>query len=302
MGPKSKNAGDGLLRRRAFCRAGGRTAIDGHNVRPDRYAAEMFDWWRRLSRAEVLAEPFPEAFRALIRAGVPLASVLTEAETTKLEALVRVFVSEKNFEAAGGLELTDEMRVVIAARACLLVLQRVALDSPLYSDLASIVIYPSTYRSHERKRDGYLVVEGDEARLGESWQRGVVVLSWDAVRAGGPNSADGHDVVLHEFAHQLDAEDGVMDGTPELDGSERYSAWSRIAGEEYAELRHAVERHKKTSIDPYGATNGPEFFAVLVEAFFEKPAQLAAKHAALYAELSAFFGFDPAARLREPSG
>ncbi len=259
----------------------------------------MFDWWRRLDRAQVLAEPFPEAYRALIRARVPLAEYLTGEERSKLEALVRVFVSEKNFEGAGGLELTDEMRVVIAARACLLLLHRVELDSPLYPDLASIVIYPSTYRSHERKRDGYLVVEGDEARLGESWMRGVVVLAWDSVLAGGANPSDGHDVVLHEFAHQLDAEDGVMDGTPELDNGARYSAWSRVLGEEYAELRAAVEHHQKTNIDPYGATNGPEFFAVVVEAFFEKPLQLESKHAELYAELAAFFRFDPAARLRQ---
>jgi Mlc titration factor MtfA (ptsG expression regulator) len=258
----------------------------------------MFDWWRRLNRAQVLAEAFPEAYRALLLAKVPLARYLTDEEQSKLEALVRVFVSEKNFEGAGGLTVTDEMRVVVAARACLLLLHRVELYSPLYPDLASIVIYPSAYQSHERKRDGYLVVEEDEARLGESWVRGVVVLAWDSVVAGGANSADGHDVVLHEFAHQLDAEDGVMDGTPELDNSERYSAWSRVAGEEYAELRAAVERHQKTSIDAYGATNGPEFFAVLVEAFFEKPTQLEAKHAELYAELSAFFRFDPAARLR----
>lgn len=260
----------------------------------------MFDWWRRLSRAEVLAEPFPEAFRALIRARVPLARELTPEEQSKLEALVRVFLSEKHFEAAGGLELTDEMRVVIAARACLLLLHRVHTDSPIYPELASIIVYPSAYRSPQRRREGYVVIEGDEARLGESWQRGVVVLAWDSVLAGGANSADGHDVVLHEFAHQLDAEDGVMDGTPELDNAERYSAWSRVAGQEYAELREAVERHRKTNIDPYGASNGPEFFAVLVEAFFEKPVQLARQHPELYAELSAFFRFDPAARLRSP--
>ena len=234
-----------------------------------------------------------------MQARVPLARYLTDEERSKLEALVRVFISEKNFEGAAGLELTDEMRVVIAARACLLLLHRVELDSPLYPDLASIIIYPSTYRSHERKRDGYLVVEGDEARLGESWLRGVVVLAWDVVLAGGDNSAAGHDVVLHEFAHQLDAEDGVMDGTPELGDSERYSTWSRVLGEEYAELRDAVLRHQKTNIDPYGATNGPEFFAVVVEAFFERPRQLEGKHAELYAELAAFFHFDPAARLRE---
>jgi Mlc titration factor MtfA (ptsG expression regulator) len=257
----------------------------------------MFDWWRRLTRAQVLAEPFPEAFRELIAGGVPLVRSLDAAELDKLEALVRVFLSEKSFEGAGGLELTDEMRVVIAARACLLVLHRIELDGPLYSDLSSVVVYPSTYRNREQRREGYVVIEGDEARLGESWQRGVVVLSWDAVLAGGASSADGHDVVLHEFAHQLDAEDGIMDGTPELDGRERYSAWSRIASEEYEALREAVARHGKSDIDAYGATNGPEFFAVLVEAFFERPKRLRAKHPELYAELSAFFRFDPAERV-----
>ncbi|MEP7052372.1 MAG: M90 family metallopeptidase [Pseudomonadota bacterium] len=256
----------------------------------------MFDWWRRLSRAQVLAEPFPEAFRALIAARVPLARQLTAEERSKLEALVRVFLSEKQFEGAGGLELSDEMRVVIAARACLLLLHRVETDSAIYPELASIIVYPSAYRSPQRKREGYVVIEGDEARLGESWQRGVVVLAWDSVLADG---ADGHDVVLHEFAHQLDAEDGVMDGTPELDNAERYSAWSRVAGEEYAELRDAVERHHRTNIDPYGASNGPEFFAVVVEAFFEKPVQLAHQHPELYAELRLFFRFDPAARLAQ---
>ena len=160
-------------------------------------------------------------------------------------------------------------------------------------------MYPSTYRNREQRREGYVVVEGDEARLGESWLRGVVVLSWDAVLAGGANSVDGHDVVLHEFAHQLDAEDGVMDGTPELDGSERYSAWSRVASDEYEALREATQRHRKTDIDGYGATNGPEFFAVIVEAFFERPVKLHRRHPELYAELSAFFHFDPAARVRE---
>jgi Mlc titration factor MtfA (ptsG expression regulator) len=126
-----------------------------------------------------------------------------------------------------------------------------------------------------------------------------VVLSWDAVSAGSASPNDGHDVVLHEFAHQLDAEDGAMDGTPELDDLERYSVWSRVAGDEYAALLDDLEHHRKTSIDAYGATNAPEFFAVVVEQFFEKPLQLARKHPELYAELARFFRFDPAERSRK---
>jgi Mlc titration factor MtfA (ptsG expression regulator) len=261
--------------------------------------ARMFDWWRRLSRAEVIAEPFPPQFRELLRRRLPRAELLTEAELSKLEALVRIFNSEKTFEGAGGLEVDEEMRVVVAARACLLLLWRVELDSPLYADLETVIIYPSTYKAKAQRREGYVVIDDEQARLGESWQRGVVVLSWAAVSSGAANSRDGHDVVLHEFAHQLDAQDGAMDGTPELDDRERYAVWSRVAGAEYAELVEAVEQHRKTSIDAYGATNAPEFFAVVVEQFFEQPQSLERRHPELYRELATFFRFDPAARLRE---
>jgi Mlc titration factor MtfA (ptsG expression regulator) len=259
----------------------------------------MFDWWRRLSRADVIAEPFPPSFHELLLRRVPCAKLLSAAELEKLEALVRIFNSEKSFEGAAGLELTDEMRVVIAARACLLLLARIELHSPLYPDLQSIVVYPSTYKVRAERREGYVTIEHEQARLGESWSRGVVVLSWDAVSAGSASPNDGHDVVLHEFAHQLDAEDGAMDGTPELDDLERYSVWSRVAGDEYAALLDDLEHHRKTSIDAYGATNAPEFFAVVVEQFFEKPLQLARKHPELYAELARFFRFDPAERSRK---
>ena len=259
----------------------------------------MFDWWRRLNRAEVIAQPFPERFHDLVLRSVPCAKLLSGEELEKLEALVRIFNSEKTFEAAAGFELTDEMRIVIAARACLLVLHRVELDDPLYPDLETVIIYPSTYRAREQRRDGYVVIEDDQARLGESWTRGMVVLSWDAVTSGSANPNDGKDVVLHEFAHQLDAEDGGMDGTPELDDFERYSVWCKVAEAEYRALLDDVERRRKTSIDAYGATNAPEFFAVVVEQFFEKPAVLERRHPDLYAELSRFFRFDPSQRLRE---
>ncbi len=257
----------------------------------------MFDWWRRLSRADVIAQPFPVELRELLLRTVPCAQLLTGAERERLEALVRIFNSEKSFEAAGGLTLTYEMRVAIAGRACLLVLWRVELDEPLYPELDTIIVYPSTYQASVTKREGYVHFEGNEARLGESWQRGAVVISWAAAQAGAANPVDGHDVVLHEFAHQLDAEDGGMDGTPELGSLDRYAVWSKVAGREYAALIEDLERHRPTTIDPYGATNAPEFFAVLVEQFFEKPRALAAQHAALYRELAAFFRFDPAARL-----
>lgn len=256
----------------------------------------MFDWWRRLSRAEVLAQPFPKELRAHISRRLTCADLLTDPELEKLEALVRVFNSEKSFEGAAGLSVTEEMRVAIAARACLLVLWRVELDEPLYPGLDAIIIYPSTYRARGLRQEGYVTIEDDQARLGESWSRGLVVLSWDSVESGVEHPEDGHDVVLHEFAHQLDAADGAMDGTPELSGRERYAVWSKVATAEYEALVEAVQRHRKTDIDAYGATNAPEFFAVVVELFFEKPLVLQRRHAALYTELARFFRFDPAER------
>lgn len=258
----------------------------------------MFDWWRRLSRADVLAQPFPEQYRELLQRRVPLARYLSSAQRDKLEALIRVFLSEKHFEGAGGLTLSEEMRIVIAARACLLVLHRIELDEPLYPDLDTVIVYPKAYRAPQVRREGHVVIEGEQARLGESWSRGVVVLAWDAVQQGGANVEDGHDVVLHEFAHQLDGEDGVMDGTPELDDGARYASWSEVLGAEFTALRAAVERRRKTSLDGYGATNEPEFFAVVVEAFFEKPLFLERKHPELYEELAAYFKVDPAALTR----
>jgi len=258
----------------------------------------MFDWWRRLSRAEVIAEPFPAQFHDLIVQQVPCAKLLNREEFDKLEALVRIFNSEKSFEAAGGLTLTEDMRVVIAARACLMLLHRIELESPIYPGLVTVIVYPSTYRARGQRREGYVVIEDDQARLGESWSSGVVVLAWDAVASGSADPSDGHDVVLHEFAHQLDAEDGAMDGTPELDDLERYSVWAKVAGAEYAALRDDLEHHRQTTIDAYAATSAPEFFAVVVEQFFEQPQALAQLHPKLYAELSRFFRFDPAERQR----
>jgi Mlc titration factor MtfA (ptsG expression regulator) len=261
----------------------------------------VFDWWRQLTRADVIAAEFPAEFREHVRFRVPCAALLDEAELAKLEALIRIFNAEKSFEGGGGLTVTEEMRIAVAARACLLVLQRMELDEPLYPGLDTIIIYPSTYRARVRRQEGYVMVEDEQARLGESWTRGVVVLAWDAVLAGAANLSDGRDVVLHEFAHQLDGADGEMDGTPELDDHEHYGAWSVVAAEAYQELREAVEHRRKTFIDAYGATNGPEFFAVVVEQFFEQPRKLSARYPDLYAELALFFKFDPAQRLRERS-
>jgi Mlc titration factor MtfA (ptsG expression regulator) len=254
----------------------------------------MFRFLRHLRRADVVATPFPEAWREHLASSVPKWDSLSDEERTKLEKLVQIFLAEKSFEGAGGLALTDAMRVEIAGRACLLVLHRLDLDDPLYPDLSSIVVYPGAYRARAARRAaGGAAVVQDEDRLGESSMQGVVVLSRDAVRQGSANSRDGRDVVLHEFAHQLDGEDGVMDGAPALRSRSKYAAWAHALKPEYDALVQATERGRATDIRDYGAKSPAEFFAVVTELFFEKPAELRARHPELYAQLAAFYGKDP---------
>jgi MtfA peptidase len=253
----------------------------------------MFSFWRKLRRKEILESEFPEDYKKLISKNVPLYRCLEQVEQRKLESLVRILLSEKRFVGAGGLDLTEEMCVAIAARACLLVLRRTELDDPLYPDLGSIVVYPHSYKARVERRDGYVVTEGEEQRLGESWQHGTLVLSWQAVRQGAAIPDDGHDVVLHEFAHQLDGQDGVMNGTPELASSAGYSDWARVFTEEFEALRAKVDANQRTDIDAYAATNPAEFFAVVSEEFFENPSRLKRNHPELYRELAGYYRLDP---------
>jgi len=250
----------------------------------------VFRTFRRWLHRNDEPKPFPPEWHALLERNVPLARHLPPEERAELERLVSAFLEDKQFEGAGGLELTDEIKLTIAAQACLLLLHR---DTDVYPDLDTIIVYPSTYVSQDTRRDGPVVIEGEVAKLGESWNRGVVVLSWDAVKSGTKNFGDGHNVVLHELAHQLDAEDGAMDGAPDLGGSARYVTWAKVLGDEYAELVAKVDAGRRSDIDAYGATNPPEFFAVVTEMFFEKPAQLRAKHPELYAALADFYKQDP---------
>lgn len=259
----------------------------------------MFSFWRKLQRKEILESEFPEDYKKLISKNVPLYRCLDAAEQRKLECLVRILLAEKRFVGAGGLELTEEMCVAIAARACLLVLRRIELDGPLYPELGSIVVYPHAYKAHVQRHDGYVVTEGEEQRLGESWQHGTLVLSWQAVRQGAAIPDDGHDVVLHEFAHQLDGQDGVMNGTPELSTSAGYSHWAKTFTEEFEALRAKLDANERTDIDAYAATNPAEFFAVVSEEFFETPEKLQSQHVELYRELAGYYRIDPLQLLAE---
>ena len=252
----------------------------------------MFGFFKKQRREKLLQNPFPPEWEAILERNVPLYARLDDADRGELQGHIRVFLAEKHFEGCGGLTLTDEIRVTIAAQACLLLLHR---ETDYYRRLVTILVYPHAYIAKAVEPiGGGVVLEGEVCRLGEAWRDGVVVLSWDDVRAGASDLHDGHNVVLHEFAHQLDQEDGAADGAPILDRRSQYVAWARVLGAEYERLRRDAERGRRSVLDDYGATNPAEFFAVATECFFEKPAQMKKKHPALYEELREYYRQDPA--------
>ncbi len=254
----------------------------------------MFDFFKDRRRAALRAEPLTADQRAVIEKNVPYASRLDDADRNELEGLVKIFLAEKAFEGCAGLEITEEIKVTIAAIACILLLHR---ETDIYPDVDAILVYPSAYRAPSRSGEGGVVIEGEQARLGESWTRGLVVLAWDHVRSGAATPTDGQNVVLHEFAHQLDGEDGAMDGAPDLGARARYTSWAHVLGAEFSELSTRLHAGRRSDIDAYGATNPAEFFAVVTEMFFEKPRALKGRHPELYEELAMFYKQDPAARV-----
>ena len=231
------------------------------------------------------------AWQAIDR-NLPYVRALPANERAELEGLVQIFLDEKRFEGCGGLVVTPEMKLTIAAQACVLLLRR---NAEVYPGLSSILVYPHPYVAQDRVVQGGIVTEGAVVRLGETWSRGSLVLSWDDVLQGAADPRDGHNVVLHEFAHQLDQQDGASDGTPLLPSRSRYVAWAHVLGDAYEELVDQVHAHRLPVLDAYGATNPAEFFAVATECFFEKAGALERTHPDLYAELRKFYRRDPAA-------
>lgn len=240
--------------------------------------------YKRLQRRRALSVPIPEEWVAIIRQNIPPYTRLSQEMQQQVQEYTQEFLYDKSFEGCGGLALDDEIRVTIAAQACLLLLNR---RVRCYPKLFSVLVYPSTYVAKDE--NGEVSV-----RLGESWRTGAVVLAWDSVKHGAANFADGRNLVIHEFAHQLDQEDGVGDGAPILSEHSSYAVWAQVLSREYERLRKRTGKGKKTVLDSYGATDPAEFFAVASETFFEKPRQLRKKHPELFDELQKFYRVDPA--------
>ena len=225
----------------------------------------MLRWLTERRRRRILETPFPAEWDAYIAKNVALTHRLGVAERMKLRELVQVFLAEKHFEGCGDLELTDEVRVTIAAQACLLLLGR---DASLYDDVHSILVYPSTMVAPPRKLGLFeqprAPIGHGVALQGEAIMGGPVILAWDAALAGGREEVPGN-VVLHELAHKIDMANGAVDGAPPLESRAQIRRWSAVCTEAFARLRRDVELGWPTALDPYGATNEAEFFAVAPE-------------------------------------
>jgi len=236
--------------------------------------------------------PFPPDWLRTLETGALLYKRLSEPDREELQGHIQVLVSEKNFEGRNGLAMNDDIRVTIAAEACLLLLHR---DTDYFPGLSSIVVYPGEYLAPFREADDSgVVTEGTDRRSGESWEQGTLVLSWEDVLTAGGDGEWAYNVVIHEFAHQLDAEDGVTNGVPLLSNRSSHRHWQRTLVEEYERLREEESRGLTTVLDPYGAESPAEFFAVATESFFENPKALKSRHLALYEELTRYYRQDPA--------
>jgi Mlc titration factor MtfA (ptsG expression regulator) len=255
-------------------------------------------FWRRRRRKKIVErELTPAELSAVVRA-VHVWPVLPEPDRKRLVDDIKIFVAEKAFEGAQDLEITEEMRLTVAAAACLLVVRRPPeREEELYPELETIVLYPHPFVVTASVSLGAVTIEGTQVRSGESWSRGLVVLAWDEVARDVRVRGSGHNVVLHELSHQLDAEDGDVDGVPLLASRHAYPRFVAVLEAERAWLEERIAHGLPVDIDAYGAQSPAELFAVTTEAFFERSIPLARRHPALYEALVSAYRIDPAALL-----
>ncbi len=219
--------------------------------------------------------------------GLPILSRLTATEQRRLRELATLLLATKTIDGAGDFEPDDAMRVTVAALAALPILE---LDLDWYDNWHEIVLYPDTFVQRQEWQDGGGVVHRQQLALeGEAWPQGPVILSWHDITAG----SHGARLVIHELAHKLDMLNGPANGFPPLHRTMNLRAWTDAFSRAYADLRHRIARGESSALDPYGATNPAEFFAVVSEAFFATPQTLHAHYPQLYQQLSAFYRQQP---------
>lgn len=241
---------------------------------------------------QIQKTPFPLLWQQILEARSPLYSHLPQPIQQRLQGQIQIFLKSKQFLGCQGLVITEEIRLVVAFHACLLSLNQ---PDSHYPQLDTILVYPQIFQvKRPAAIDEYLVEERSLIVSGESWgKQGQVVLAWETICQDLQSWQDGHNLIFHEFAHQLDQADGKMDGVPKLRSSADYRQWARVFSQEYQQLVSQLEHGVKTIIDPYGATNPAEFFAVVTETFMENASALQQHHSELYQTLKQYYQLDP---------
>jgi Mlc titration factor MtfA (ptsG expression regulator) len=244
-------------------------------------------------RKRLRSQPVPPDWVRILTRTFPLYPLLPPVDQQELHGHLQVFLAEKEFEGVNGLVLTDEMRVTVAANACLLLLHR---ESDYYPGLSTVVLYPGEYVGRRVEVDETGIVrEEDEVRSGESWVGGSLVLSWEDVRLGGQEGCEDYNVVIHEFAHQWDLLDGITEPVPLFGRKSARRLWAEYLQEDFAWLCAEVDGgNEETLLDPYAVESPAEFFAVTTEAFFQLPLALQQWHPRVYDGLCRYFRQDPA--------
>lgn len=254
-------------------------------------AVAVFAWPRYRLRQE-LAQPFPTEWRRILQRNLPVYRRMPTDLQLQLKRRIQQFIHEKHFTGCAGLEVTDEMRVTIAASACMLLLNR---KTSVYPGLKYILVYPNAFLvQRETLDESGLSGVSHRGLLGESWSTGKVILSWEDVLQGNQDFGDGANVALHEFAHQLDHETGSTNGAPFLGSRAGYRRWARVLTDEFEKLQRAAYNGDQTLLDHYGATEPAEFFAVVTETFFELPQLMQEEHPALFEQLQKYYRVNPA--------
>ena len=244
---------------------------------------------KKMRRNTLLQSALTDDERRIVGTQVPLVRRLPQDLQSKLEGKISLFLEQVDFVGCDGLEITKEMQLSIAAQACILVVNTEA----WYDTLRTILVYPGAFKSKKMMQNGFVTAEKEIVRLGESWARGPVILSWAHTVEGAENDTDGQNVVLHEFAHQLDNLSGQTNGVPVLSKRQSFGDWERVILNAYERHLHNVQANRQTVLLAYGAENHQEFFAVAIEAFLEQPMALKKDEPELYAQLSTLLDLDP---------
>ena len=249
----------------------------------------MFRWLHDRRRRRLLSTTFPERWRRFLARNMWPYQYLTESQRSRIHDFVKVLIGEKYWEGCAGLAVSDEMRVTISGQAGLLVLGH---QGFYYQRLQTILIFPDTI-IHREMAQGDGTIKQDQPIAGAASRAGVVSFSWPDVLAGGRHAADGHNVVIHEFAHILDGTDGEMGGSPPFGKRDLERRWAEVSRRETNRLHTASLHGERTFLDHYGGTNEAEFFAVATESFFERPRGLDENHPEVFELLLELYQIDP---------